>query len=120
MKFLCDVHISFKVVRFLESRGFSAVHVNNILEGDSTSDQAISKFADENDLIVLTKDGDFRNSHFISQSPLKLIKVSLGNISTKKLIAILENQLALLIDSFENDLCCIELFADRIEIHSHQ
>jgi predicted nuclease of predicted toxin-antitoxin system len=32
MKFLCDVHISYKVVKHLNSMGFKAVHVNEILD----------------------------------------------------------------------------------------
>ncbi len=31
MKFLCDVHISHKVIRHLKSLGYGAIHVNNIL-----------------------------------------------------------------------------------------
>ncbi len=117
MKVLCDVHIALKVVKFLESMGIEAVHVNNILQGDSSTDQAICEYADENDYIVLTKDGDFKNSHFIQQTPLKLIKVNLGNLSTKKLIELLEKHLDLLIDIFESDICCLEIFENRIEIH---
>lgn len=38
MKFLCDVHISYKLVNFLNSQGYSTDHVNSILEGSKTKD----------------------------------------------------------------------------------
>lgn len=86
MKFLCDVHISYKVVNFLSKSGFETIHVNQILDKWNTKDRDICKFADSNDLIVITKDSDFRNSFFVDGSPRKLIKVNLGNISTSDLI----------------------------------
>lgn len=86
MKFLCDVHISYKVVNFLSMSGFETIHVNQILDKWNTKDRDICKFADSNDLIVITKDYDFRNSFFVNGSPKKLIKINLGNISTSDLI----------------------------------
>lgn len=86
MKFHCDVHISYKVVNHLSDAGFETIHVNQILDRWNTKDRDICKFADSNDLIVITKDYDFRNSFFVDGSPKKLIKINLGNISTIELI----------------------------------
>lgn len=94
MKFLCDVHISYKIVSHLTSHGFNTIHVNEILEKSATKDSDICKYADENDLIVLTKDSDFRDSYFIKQTPKKLIKINLGNISNQELKNILSANLA--------------------------
>lgn len=88
MKFLCDVHISFKLVNALNQLGYECVHVNNILDKWFTKDAAITKFADENDYIIITKDADFRNSFFINRTPKKLLKVNLGNITNRDLIKI--------------------------------
>jgi predicted nuclease of predicted toxin-antitoxin system len=86
MKFLCDVHISFKIVSFLNQAGHEAIHVNNILSGCFTPDKTIMEHADENDLILITKDSDFQNMFHLMGKPKKLIKVSLGNIATSELI----------------------------------
>ena len=86
MKFLCDVHISYKVVNFLSKSGFETIHVNQILDRWNTKDKDICKFADSNDLIVITKDYDFRDSFFVKGSPKKMMKINLGNISTSDLI----------------------------------
>ena len=51
MKFCCDVHISYKIVKHLRTLGFEAIHVNEILEKWHTKDSAICTYADENDFI---------------------------------------------------------------------
>ena len=89
MKFLLDVHISYKIAQYLRSAGFQATHVNEMLDKWNTKDQDICLYADENDMIVITKDADFRNSFLIGNTPAKLIKVNLGNIATTTLLEIL-------------------------------
>jgi predicted nuclease of predicted toxin-antitoxin system len=86
MKFLCDVHISYKVVNFLAGLGYETIHVNQILDRWNTRDNDICSYADSNGLIVITKDYDFLDSYFLKNTPKKLIKINLGNISTTDLI----------------------------------
>lgn len=64
MKFLCDVHISIKLVKYLISKNHDCIHVNTILEKWHTKDRDIANYADQNGLILITKDGDFRDSHY--------------------------------------------------------
>lgn len=90
------MYIPIKLANHLKSLGFEAIHINNILEGSRTKDNAISKFADEQDFIVITKDSDFRDSYFIKQTPKKLIKINLGNISNNELKDIIINHLNIL------------------------
>jgi predicted nuclease of predicted toxin-antitoxin system len=94
MKFLCDVHISYKVVNHLNSIGFETIHVNGIMNKWYTKDKDICSYADTNDLIIITKDSDFRDSYFIKNTPKKLIKINLGNISNAELINVLSDNLA--------------------------
>jgi predicted nuclease of predicted toxin-antitoxin system len=86
MKFLCDVHISYKVVNFLSGLGYETIHINQILNKWNTRDKDICSYADLNGLIVITKDYDFLDSFFLRNTPKKLIKINLGNISTTDLI----------------------------------
>jgi predicted nuclease of predicted toxin-antitoxin system len=88
MKFLCDVHISYKIVNYLIKLGFETIHVNTILKKWNTSDNDICKYADSHDHIVISKDSDFRDSYFVRKTPKKLIKINLGNISNQDLIDI--------------------------------
>lgn len=91
MKFLCDVHISFKILNFIKIHFEGSVHVNNILDSYSTKDSDIITYADENDYTILTKDKDFKNSYLLKQKPKKPIKINLGNISNLEIINILKN-----------------------------
>jgi len=68
MVFLLDVHLPISLSKFLSKQiSCEAIHVNQILQKWHTSDADISKYADENDMIVITKDSDFKNSHFINK-----------------------------------------------------
>ncbi|SHJ42310.1 Predicted nuclease, contains PIN domain, potential toxin-antitoxin system component [Tangfeifania diversioriginum] len=93
MKFLCDVHISYKLVRHLTSRGYETIHVNDILDKWLTSDKQICEYADQKDFIVISKDSDFRNSFYVKRTPSKLIKINLGNISNSELVQIITDNL---------------------------
>lgn len=115
MKFLCDVHISYKISNHLKLLGFVSVHVNEILNKWFTSDTDISNYADENDFIVISKDSDFRDSYYIKQSPKKLIKINLGNISTTKLIQTFTDNITL-IEKLKNvEFFIIEIHQNRID-----
>ncbi len=95
MRFICDVHLPFRLVKFLATHA-SAVHVNQILDGSSTTDSLICQYADQHDYIVVTKNADFRNSYLIKQTPRKLIRFGLGNVPNDRLIQLLGEQLVLI------------------------
>ncbi len=117
MKILCDVHIAIKVAKFLQSKGIETEHVNQILDKSHTKDNHISQYAHKNDFTVLTKDKDFKDSHFLKQSPHKLIKVNLGNISTNNLIVTIDNVLEKLENLFSsNKKCYVEINQDELII----
>ena len=86
MKVLCDVHISIRVAKYLSSQGIEAYHVNQLPDKWETSDAVITQLADEQDLIVISKDVDFRNSFLLKQRPRKLLHVCVGNASNDDLI----------------------------------
>jgi predicted nuclease of predicted toxin-antitoxin system len=89
MKFLCDVHISYKIVNHLIFLGFECIHVNNILDKWYTKDKDICAYADSQNYVVITKDADFRDSFLVGETPRKLIKINLGNISNLELVKII-------------------------------
>ncbi len=70
MNFLLDVHLPISLSKFLgKQSNYNTIHVNQILQKWRTRDLDICKYADENDFTVITKDQDFKDSHFISQTP---------------------------------------------------
>jgi predicted nuclease of predicted toxin-antitoxin system len=112
MKFLCDVHIPYKVQKFFAAEGFVAFHVNELPEKWHTSDKMICHFADEEDCIVITKDADFVDFYFVRLSPKKLIKINLGNIATAELITLLSKVLPLLQKIVHRDRFLVEIDKD--------
>ena len=109
MRFLCDVHISYKVVKHLVLLGYETIHVNEILDKWNTMDREICNFADANDLIVITKDSDFRDSFFVKKTPKKLIKINLGNISNQELIRIISENIDSILKLNTNQYFLIEI-----------
>jgi predicted nuclease of predicted toxin-antitoxin system len=97
MKFLCDVHISYKLVGYLNKRDCESYHVNAIFSNPKTKDTEIARYADDNSFIVVTKDLDFRDSYILNRSPKKLLKLNAGNSSTEQMIALFENNWPLLV-----------------------
>ena len=55
IRFLCDVHISYKIVNYLKSAGYEVLHINTILDNWYTKDKEISEYADKNDLLLSQK-----------------------------------------------------------------
>lgn len=88
MKFICDVHISIRLPKFLAIHGTESIHVNQLVAGSSTSDAEISEYADKNDYIVMTRDTDFRNAYLLKKTLKKLTHVCLGNINNDRLVAL--------------------------------
>jgi predicted nuclease of predicted toxin-antitoxin system len=116
MKILCDVHISYKIVRFLKEKGIEAVHVNELPDKWHTKDAVISNYADSEGFTVITKDVDFKNSHFIQNKPRRLIRIALGNISNKDLLYIFERYLTIFQVNCAEPKCFIEVFDNYINI----
>jgi predicted nuclease of predicted toxin-antitoxin system len=98
MNFLIDVHLPISLSKFLDHYSpCTSIHINQILQKWHTSDSDICKYADDNNLVIVTKDGDFKNSHFINQTPRKVIRVVLGNISNTDLILLFTQYLPLIL-----------------------
>ena len=109
MKFICDVHISLKLVKFLSNNGFESFHVNSLENKWHTKDSVICQFADNNGLIVITKDENFRNSFFLQHALRKLIRMILGNIFNQELLTLFEQHLLLIRKLNEDDSFYLEL-----------
>jgi predicted nuclease of predicted toxin-antitoxin system len=69
MKFIVDAQLPLLLCDILEKAGFTSIHVDSLSTGDESSDKEIIKYADNNDLIVITKDSDFYYSHMILGQP---------------------------------------------------
>lgn len=84
----------------------------------NTSDEDIATFADKNGLVVVSKDADFRNSHFIKKTPRKIIRICLGNISTQKLIELFSNNMEQLENELQKETVYIEMHDPLVTVFS--
>jgi hypothetical protein len=55
MRFLCDVHISFQLVKCIQKLGFECKQVNTLPNKWNTSDAEICDYVDANDYILIRK-----------------------------------------------------------------
>ncbi len=81
----------YRLANQLRQRGVDATHVNRILDGSDTKDAAVAAFADANGMVLITKDSDFRDSHFLTGTPARLVRVTLGNLSNTTLLALFDD-----------------------------
>ncbi len=116
MRVFCDVHIPYRLVKRLREIGVDATHVNRILDGSETKDSAISAFVDANDMLLITKDGDFRDTHFLIGTPARVLRLTLGNLSNTELIELVEAYWSTVAESCGGESCYIELSREGIVV----
>ncbi|QEC77639.1 DUF5615 family PIN-like protein [Mucilaginibacter ginsenosidivorax] len=115
MNFLVDVHLPITLSKFLSNQeGCIAIHVNQILQKWNTTDAEICKYADENDMVVITKDQDFKDSHFVNKTPKKIIRITLGNISNNDLVSVFMKNFFLILQMSSKEAFYLEIGKERI------
>jgi predicted nuclease of predicted toxin-antitoxin system len=87
MKFLVDAQLPPGLCRWLEARGHSAVHVVEVLAGE-TPDREVAGYAAANDLILISKDEDFLTRY--PPVHYRLVWVRVGNATNRALTVWLE------------------------------
>lgn len=90
MKFIIDAQLPRKLSYFLSEKGYDCIHTLDLPNGNKTQDSEINGISIEQERIVISKDSDFYNSYLQKVEPFKLIYLTIGNVSTKKLIDIFE------------------------------
>jgi len=65
---------------------------------------------------VISKDGDFKNSHFINKVPRKVIRVTLGNISNADLILLFTKYMPFILPLAAKSDFYVELSNEQIII----
>ena len=63
MKCIVDAQLPPKLCEILTKLDLEAIHVDALPKGDETPDIEVTNYADEHELIVITKDFDFYHSH---------------------------------------------------------
>jgi predicted nuclease of predicted toxin-antitoxin system len=115
VKFLVDAQLPARLARALLAAGHDAVHTLDLPKGNRSTDRTVAEAADADDRVLVTKDGDFRDSHRLRASPRRLLIVTTGNIGNDELLAIFGRHLGLLVTALES-AGMVELGHDSVEI----
>jgi len=99
MKFIIDAQLPKSLATWLNTQGHDAEHTLDLPLGNHTPDHAISSIADKEQAIVVTKDSDFLNSHLLRSRPARLLIVSTGNISNRRLLNLFQSHIDLIVSS---------------------
>jgi len=101
MKFLVDAHLPRHLCTILAQHGHDANHTLDLPSGNATSDRAITQLSFDEQRVVVSKDTDFFYSHLLHRRPWKLLLVKTGNISTRELQTLFENNLPVMEAAFQ-------------------
>ena len=116
MRVVCDVHIPYRLVNFLREHGVDATHVNRIIDKWYTTDSAIARYVDQTGAFLITKDADFRDRHFISGKPARVVRVTLGNLANDQLLALFDYHWAALRELLDEQRCYIEVGSSGLRV----
>jgi predicted nuclease of predicted toxin-antitoxin system len=101
MKLLFDENLSPQLVRLLSDIFPDSVHVRDV--GLETADDVVVwKYAQDNLLIICSKDSDMHQRSFVLGYPPKVVWVRLGNCSTNDVANLLRKHYGAL-ETFAND-----------------
>lgn len=93
MRWLVDAELPRRLAERLASFGQDAVHTRELPAGNRTPDDEITRIANEQTRVVVTKDSDFVDSHLVIGMPPKLLWVTTGNITNDALLLLFFNHL---------------------------
>lgn len=88
MRLLFDQNLSRRLLAMLRDAYPDSVHVVDV-ELDTATDREIWEYAGEHDLIVVSKDSDFRQLAFLYGPPPKVVWLRVGNASTAQIATVL-------------------------------
>lgn len=112
MKFLVDANLPNKLAKAIGRMGHTVIHTDDLPNKEKTSDKEIKAISKDQNLVVISKDTDFFDSHLIQGVPPKFLFVSTGNITNKELFKLFEK-------NFENIVTLFETY-DLIDIDNQQ
>jgi predicted nuclease of predicted toxin-antitoxin system len=101
MKLLIDAHLPRKTVGWFAAGGCDAIHTLDLPLQNRTPDGVLITLVDEHERILITKDGDFVDSHLLLGRPNRLLLVATGNISNRDLERLLLPLIPTIIADFQ-------------------
>jgi predicted nuclease of predicted toxin-antitoxin system len=113
VKFLIDAQLPRRLAYFLAEAGHDAIHTLDLPEANRTSDGAVTRRADADDRVVVTKDADFVVSHTRDGQPKRMLLVATGNITNRDLLALFARHLPAITALLE-DVAFVQMESQRL------
>ena len=117
MKFIVDAQLPLKLAVALNAAGHDTVHTLNLPDKNRSSDTFITRLADSDGRVVVSKDADFVTSHIVNGSPRRLLQISTGNLSNSILLPLVLGNLDRIEAAFES-VAYVELTASTMIAHA--
>ncbi|MDX1958876.1 MAG: DUF5615 family PIN-like protein [Leptospiraceae bacterium] len=116
MKFLVDANLPSALSTWLKYKDLDSIHTIELVQGNATDDETLFQLSMQTERIVITKDHDFLQRFLLKNEPKKLLFITTGNLSNKKLIALFEKNLEQLLSLLESN-SVIEMSLHDVSIH---
>jgi predicted nuclease of predicted toxin-antitoxin system len=116
MNFLIDAQLPRLLAIRLCELGHHASHTLDLASGNRTTDSTIAAMADKDRAVVISKDADFLDSHILTGQPARLLLVSTGNISNRRLLTLFEIHITRITACF-SQACLVELTQNSLIVH---
>lgn len=85
MRFLIDAQLPRRLVSLLQQLGHDTIHTLDLPDGNRTPDDRLCDMCQSDERVLVSKDGDFVDSHLVQRRPARLLHVSAGNITNLEL-----------------------------------
>lgn len=116
MRFVIDAQLPDALAKHLEQLGHDAIHVKRLPAGGDTSDSEVTRFADAEDRVVVTKDSDFRHTHETGGHPTRLLLITVGNMRNRELLALITDHHGAIVRAFDQAEF-VELGVNALTLH---
>lgn len=95
MRLLLDQNLSRHLVAQLRDAFPGSLHLTD-LDLEAATDREVWEYARDHDLVVVSKDSDFRQLAFLHGPPPKVVWLRVGNASTAQIISVILDHVALI------------------------
>ena len=116
MKFLVDAQLPKSLSDLITSLGYDSIHTLDLPDKNRSGDAFIMEFSVRENMVVITKDGDFLESFLLKNQPQKLVIVRTGNIKNQELLLIFNNHLLKVVELLTQGNL-VEITREEIILH---
>jgi len=97
IKFIVDTQLPPRLAKFLQEKGFDAIHTTFFPEGHLLKDLEIVKIAIDENRIIISKDNDFLDNFLLKGTPPRVLLLQFGNLPNGELLELFDINLSNLV-----------------------